>query len=174
MRRNRAGSLRPFPFDAAHPHKPAFMHKIFIACVSIIIGAGSAIASEETDVLAPVRQFIDGFNKGDIKMAEAACLDQIFIIDDFPPHAWSGSDAISNWLHDLDTFEKKSGTSDASVTLDKPQHVKVTGDRAYVVVPTKLSYKKRGQPINENGVMTLVLHTGADGWRIAAWAWADN
>lgn len=150
------------------------MFKLFITLVMVVAGAGSAMAAEEPEVLAPVRQFIDGFDKGDIKMAKAACLDQIFIIDDFPPHLWSGRDAISNWLRDLDTFEKKNGTSDVSVTLGKPEHVDVTGEQAYAVVPTKLSFKKNGQPVNENGLMTLVLHKGAEGWRIAAWAWADN
>lgn len=151
-----------------------YMHKILIALGIVMVGAGSAIASPETDVMAPVRQFINGFDKGDLKMAEAACLDQIFIIDDFPPHGWSGSEAISKWLQDLDSFEREHGTSGVSVTLEKPRHVNVTGAQAYVVVPTKLSYKKKGQPVHEKGLMTLVLHKGVSGWRIAAWSWADD
>jgi hypothetical protein len=50
--------------------------------------------------MTPVRQFVDGFNKSDIEMAQAACADQTFIIDDFPPHEWRGSGAISKWFHD--------------------------------------------------------------------------
>ena len=150
------------------------MHKTFIALAVAMVGAGPVVASQETDVMAPVRQFINGFNKSDIKTAEAACTDGIFIIDDFPPHGWGGSDAISKWLHDLDTFEKKNGTSDPSVILGKPRHIDVTGDHAYVVVPTKLSYKKKGQLVKETGLMTLALRKGAAGWRIAAWSWADN
>jgi hypothetical protein len=150
------------------------MYKIFIALAIVVAEAGPAIASQETDVMAPVRQFVDGFNKRDIKMAQMACSDQSFIIDDFPPHAWAGSRAISDWLHDLDLFEKKHGTSDPFVALGKPQHIDVTNTDAYVVVLTKLSYKKKGQAVHENGLMTLVLHKGAGGWQIAAWSWADN
>jgi ketosteroid isomerase-like protein len=150
------------------------MHKLIIALAVVAVTAGPAIASQETDVMVPVRQFITGFNKGDPKAAQAACADSISIIDDFPPHAWSGSGAISKWLHDLDTFEKKGGTSDPSVTLGKPRHVDVTGTHAYVIVPTKLSYKKKGQLVKETGLMTVVLHKGAAGWRIAAWSWSDT
>jgi hypothetical protein len=49
------------------------------------------VASQEADVMAPVRQFVDGFNKSDIKMTQGACANQTFIIDDFPPHEWRGS-----------------------------------------------------------------------------------
>jgi ketosteroid isomerase-like protein len=150
------------------------MHRLVIALAIAVVGARPAIASQETDVMTPVRQFITGFNKKDPKIAQAACADGIFIIDDFPPHAWSGSGAISKWLRDLDAFEKKNGTSDPSVTLGKPRHVDVTGTHAYVIVPTKLSYKKKGQLVKETGLMTLVLHKGAGGWRIAAWSWTDD
>jgi ketosteroid isomerase-like protein len=149
------------------------MHKIFVG-LAFLLGAGSGIGSQETDVMAPVRQFILGFNNGDLKMAEAACAEHVFIIDDFPPHAWAGSGAIEKWLHDLGAFEKKHGTSNPFVVLGKPRQADVTGNQAYLVVPTKLSYKKKGEQINENGLMTLVLHKRADGWRIIAWSWTDN
>ncbi len=145
-----------------------------IAFAIVMVGAGTVVASEETELMAPVRQFINGFNKGDIKLAQAAWTDGIFIIDDFPPHAWDGSEAISKWLHDLKSFEKKHGTSSPFVTLGKPRHVDVTDTHAYVVVPTKLNYKKKGQLVKEAGLMTLVLHKSAGGWRIAAWSWADD
>jgi len=154
------------------------MHKLIVLLVLALIGAKPVIASQDTELMAPVRQFISGFNKGDIKMAQAACAEQIFIIDDFPPHAWSGSGAISKWLHDLATFEKQHGTSDPSVTLGEPRHVDITGTQggtyAYVIVPTGLSYKKKGQLVKETGAMTLVLHKAAASWRITAWSWTDD
>ena len=76
------------------------MHKLVIALAIGVVGVRPAVASQETDVMVPVRQFITGFNKGDPKITQAACADGIFIIDDFPPHAWNGSGAISKWLHD--------------------------------------------------------------------------
>jgi hypothetical protein len=153
------------------------MPKVVIAvAIAVVVGAGPVVASQEADVMAPVRQFVDGFNKSDIKMAQAACADQTFIIDDFPPHEWRGSGATSKWFRDLSRMGKKNGMSDSFVTLLKPRQVHVTGTHAYVVVPINLRYNDKGQLVKRTGLMTLALHKGVDGWRIAAWAWtwADN
>ena len=81
--------------------------------------------------MAPVRQLIDGFNKSDIKMIEAVCADQTFIIDDFPPHEWRGTGASRKWFRDLTEIGKKYNMSDAVVTLLKPRKVNVSGSHAY-------------------------------------------
>jgi hypothetical protein len=64
--------------------------KVVIAVAIVVVGAGPVVASQEADVMAPVRQFVDGFNKSDIKMSHAACADQTFIIAIF--HLTSGAD----------------------------------------------------------------------------------
>ena len=147
------------------------MPKLVIALAIAVVGARPVFASQETDVMAPVRQFVDGFNKNDIKMAQAACADQTFIIDDFPPHEWRGSGATSKWFRDLTRMGRKNGMSDSFVTLLKPRQVDVTGTHAYVVVPINLRYNDKGQLVKRTGLMTLALHKGVDGWRIAVWAW---
>src|SRR5262249_28313289 len=108
--------------------------KPIIAAAIVVVAADPVIASQQTDLMAPVRQFIDGFNKGDIKMAQAACADQTFIVDDFPPHEWSGAGATSKWFHDLARMGKKNGMSEAFVTLRKPRQINVTGKHAYMIV----------------------------------------
>jgi hypothetical protein len=147
------------------------MSKLVIAVATVVVGARAIVASQEADVMEPVRQFIDGFNKSDIKMAQAACADQTFIIDDFPPHEWRGSGATSKWFRDLTRMGQKNGMSDAFVTLLKPRQLHVTGTDAYVIVPINLRYNDKGQLVKRTGLMTLALHKGVDGWRIAAWAW---
>jgi ketosteroid isomerase-like protein len=146
--------------------------QVVIAVAVAVVGAGSVVASQEADVMAPVRQFVDGFNTGDIKMIRAACADQTFIIDDFPPHEWRGSRATSKWFHDLAALGKKYDMSDPFVTLGKPRQVHVTRAHAYVVVPTNLRYNENEQLIRRTGLMTLALHKAVDGWRIAARAGA--
>jgi len=146
--------------------------KLVIAvAIAVVVGAGPVVASQEADVMAPVHQFVDGFNKNDIKMAQAACADQTFIIDDFPPHEWRGPRATSKWFHDLAALGKKYDMSDPFVTLLKPRQVHVTGTHAYVIVPINLRYNDKGQLVKRTGLMTLALHKGVDGWRIAALAW---
>ena len=41
------------------------MHKIITALFAIALMAGSASASDKTDVMVTVRHFVDSFNKGD-------------------------------------------------------------------------------------------------------------
>jgi ketosteroid isomerase-like protein len=150
------------------------MHNLVILLTIIVVGTGSAVASQETEVMAPVRRFVDGFNKSDIKMAQAACADQAFIIDDFPPHEWHGARATAKWLDDYDAYAKKNGITGGTVTLGKLRHIDVIAGYAYMVVQTNFSLTKKGKLVKETGLMTLALHKGANGWRITAWAWADN
>jgi len=62
-----------------------------------VLAAGPAAASVQTDVMAAVHQFVDGFNKGDLKASQAACAEQMFILDDVPPHEWHGAGAFTRW-----------------------------------------------------------------------------
>jgi hypothetical protein len=151
------------------------MHKIFIALAVAVLAAGPTAASEKTDVMVPVHQFVDGFNKGDTKTALAACADQTSIINDFPPHEWHGAGACSKWMNDFDADAKKNGITDGIVTLSNPRHIDITADRAYVVVPANYAFKKKGKLVKETGSMlTLALQKGEAGWRIIGWAWAQH
>jgi ketosteroid isomerase-like protein len=144
--------------------------------VAAICAAATCIPARAVDagVMATVHQFVDGFNKGDMKRAVAACAPSAFIIDDFPPHQWGGS-ACADWARDLTAASKSAGITDGIVTLGKPWHVDVAGNRAYVVVPTTYTYKQHGKPVTESGsVLTVVLNLGTAGWRITAWAWAQH
>lgn len=137
--------------------------------------ASPAIASDETDVMAAVNRYDNGFNAGDSKVIVGMCSSQAIIIDEFPPHVWQGANACQNWLNDLVAIDKRSGITDGKVAFRKPWHVEVNGDRAYVVIPVKYTYKQNGKPMSESGsVWTLTLQKGADGWLISGWAWAKH
>jgi len=124
---------------------------------------------EKTAVMAPIHQFVDGFNKGDVKSALAACADQTTIIDEFPPHTWN---SCGDWATAFDADSKKNGVTNGKVTITAAKHVDITGDRAYVVVPATYSYTQNGKPMKELGsAFTVVLQKAASGWRIVAWSW---
>src|SRR5690348_7430906 len=90
--------------------------------------------SAQTAVLAVVHQFVDGFNKGDIKTLLATCAGETSILDEFPPHEWHGKGACAKWVSDFDADAKKNDITDGVVVLSKPSHVDITSDRAYVVI----------------------------------------
>jgi hypothetical protein len=54
-------------------------------------------------------------------------------------------------------------------------HNNITGDSAYVVVPATMKFKVQNQEILQTGAMlTVARQKLAEGWRIAAWAWAKG
>ncbi len=151
------------------------MKRVVIAMALAFIVAGPAAASDKTDVMTVLHQWVDSFNKGDMKTAMAICADATSIIDDVPPHEWHGAGACNNWLNDYDAYVKTGEITEEVFTMSKPRHVEVTADRAYVVAPMSFSYKAKGKPIMENGaIFTIALQKGATGWRITGWAWTEG
>ena len=54
-------------------------------------------------------------------------------------------------------------------------HNNVAGDSAYVVVPATMTFKVHGKQVTQIGAMfTVALRKLAEGWHIAAWAWAKG
>lgn len=127
------------------------------------------------DPMAIVRQYIDGFNKGDAKAMASAFAVPGSILDGMPPHVWQGPTAAQDWYRDVLVEGEQHGASDYVVTLGEPLHNNVTGDSAYVVVPATMTFRAHGQKVMQCGaVFTVALRRLAEGWRIAAWAWAKG
>jgi ketosteroid isomerase-like protein len=152
------------------------MHtRLFGVLVAAVLAATPAVASDKTDVMATVSQFVNSFNKGDVKAAAATCADQASIIDEFPPYEWHGVGACATWMAAFDADATKNGITDAVVTLAAPRHVDVTADRAYVVVPTDYTFKRKGTPEKETApTLTVALQKIGAHWRITGWAWTKN
>lgn len=146
----------------------------YLAFLVGLIATSLHAQQDQTAVLATIYQFVDGFNKGNSKAALAACADQAVLIDDFPPHQWSGPGACAKWASDFEAYSKKIGMTDPVVTLG-PSRPRISGNLAYVVIPTSFAWKDKGKPAKEDGVRyTFVLQKGAAGWKITAASWAEN
>ena len=150
------------------------MRKLLVVdVVMMAIVVAVAAPSEQSKVMVPVRQLVNGFNQGDIKMAQSACAEQASIIDEFPPYHWSGAGACSVWMDAYNAWAKQNGVTDGAVTLGKTRAVEVSGDNAYLVMVTGFTWKQNGQPQRESGAtFTFVLHKATAGWRITAWTWS--
>ena len=139
---------------------------------SVLALAAFTIGASAAGPMTPVRQFVDAFNKGDSKAMLATCASATGIIDDFPPHAWM---SCGDWYESYVAFSKRDGDTGSTVLLGTPAHVDITGNLAYVVVPTTYTFNHRGRPVKQTGsTWTLVVKNTPDGWRITAWAWADG
>jgi hypothetical protein len=145
------------------------MNKVVIALAMTVLTAGSALASDKGDIMAVLKQWIST-EAGLV----AACADDAAVIDDFPPFEWHGPGACSRWQKDEEANQKREGITDTSATMGEPQQFMVSGDRAYVVLPTTFSYTQKGKHLKETATSTLVLQKTAAGWRVNAWTWGTQ
>jgi hypothetical protein len=127
--------------------------------------------STETGPMVAVREFVEGFNADDAVRMQAAGTDETSIIDDVPPHEWSGSGATTRWYLDMSGMASGYGMSAWSVTPDEPREVTVSGSRAYVVVPVGVRWLQEGKPVDRTGFLTAALREEGGLWRISAFAW---
>jgi hypothetical protein len=168
--------------------KGVLLRLIFVFCgdslrvlrgVSFVLWLGFGVASAQAaapgDVMAPIRQGIDGFNKGDNKTAFAAySKGEVTVVDEFAPFRWTGPGAEKLWADAYGKHATATGVSDGSVSYGEPTRTEIAGDRAYVVVPTVYTYKDHGKPTVEEGQMTFVLRVEEGSWKIRGWTWSGG
>jgi ketosteroid isomerase-like protein len=131
------------------------------------------IMADATDPMATVRNYIDAFNRGDANAMAAAFAPQSSILDGISPTLMARTS--QDWYRDVLAEGKQHGASGYRVTLDEPRHANVTGDAAYVVVPATMTFDLQGRQVTQTGALfTVALRRLAEGWRIAAWAWAKG
>lgn len=150
------------------------MKKLILGVAVCALTAVTAAAQAPAgDVAAPIRTFIDAFNKGDMAGAAAthAIGPDLVIIDEVPPFTWHGADGFKAWAAALDTESKKAGMTDQKVTISAPTRTELSGDTAYVVVPAVYTFTLKGAAMRESAQITCVLKKGASGWLIAGWTW---
>jgi len=149
----------------------------FAAIVTAIVfalpfGSQNLFAADKDDIVATIHQFIDNL---DPKTMLAACDSPASIIDEFPPHVWSGPTACADWLKAFGEYNDKNGITPGDVKIGTPWGVDVAGDRAYVVAPATYEYKQHGKNLKElHSVFTVALRKTDAGWRITAWAWSKH
>jgi len=149
------------------------MKRFWIVLATTLVAMASPARAQQADVVNAVSRFVDGFNKGDTKALTASCAVETSIIDEFPPHEWHGIKACAQWAKDYNRNAKKSGITDGLVVLGTPSHVDVTGDRAYVVIPSDYTWKEKGKAMKETGSsFTFAMQKVGPTWKIAGWSWA--
>lgn len=150
------------------------MRKILLLLAFALVTAPEVWA-QMRDPLTAVNKYIDAFNKGDAKEMAAVCANPTSILDGMHPHVWLGPTACEDWYRDVLIEGEQHGATGYAVTLEKPRHLDVKGEAAYVVLPATMTFKLKGQQVTQTGATWTVALRKVDGsWRIAAWAWAKG
>ncbi|MEO5938399.1 MAG: hypothetical protein ABIQ43_05255 [Sphingomonas sp.] len=130
------------------------------------------VAAQDAAVEAPIKTFLDSFNKGDVAGAMATHVSTgATIVDEVAPFVWSGATSFADWGASYDVDAKAKGITDPAVSIGKPTRELVTGDHAYVIVPSVYTFKQKGVAMREAAQMAFALVKTAGGWKIAAWTW---
>jgi len=145
--------------------------KILIALAALVCASA---AQADTGVDTTIRQFGDAFNKGDVKVAKALHVAKPVIIDEVGPHLWTGPKAFDGWLADVAKSDAAEGKTGGQAALSAPTREVVSGDRAYVIVPSTYTFRQKGKTLREAAQMTFVLTKVSSGWKIAAWTWTGQ
>ncbi|CDO05415.1 hypothetical protein C1S82_13160 [Mycolicibacterium cosmeticum] len=125
--------------------------------------------------LAAVQAYLSAFNAGDVDAMTAAFVSDGSILDGMAPHLWIGPTAVADWYRDVMAESAHLGASNYHVTLGEPLHNDEKGDSAYIVAPATMTFDLKGASRTQTGSMfTLALRKVAEGWRVAAWAWAKG
>jgi ketosteroid isomerase-like protein len=144
------------------------------AALALAAGLTVAQAAPAGGPVAALHQFIDAFNKGDVKAAQAAHASDVVIIDEFPPHVWRGPNAFQAWAASIDKAAKAAGDTDQKVILGAPVRSEVNGDTAYAVVPATFTYNRKGKPMTERAQFAAAMRKDGAAWKLAGWAWAGT
>jgi hypothetical protein len=67
--------------------------RAIVVTAAIAFASVSAALAKTSDVMATVRQYIDYFNKTDLKGMAARCAWPASILNGLPPHSWQGPTA---------------------------------------------------------------------------------
>lgn len=142
---------------------------------ALAMAAGlTARAAPPSGPVAALHEFIDSFNKGDVKTAQAAHAADAVIIDEVPPHVWRGPNAFQAWAASLDKASKAAGDTDQKLILGAPVRTDVNGDVAYAVVPATLTYKEKGKPMTERAQFAAAMRKEGAAWKLTGWAWTGT
>lgn len=130
----------------------------------------SALA-QDAAVEAPIYQFVEAFNKGDVATALATHAADTHITDEVPPYFWGGHDAFQKWGADYEKDAAANGITNPKVVIGKVTRELVSGDHAYVIVPSVYTFTQKGVAMTETAQMTFALKKEAGTWKISAWTW---
>ncbi len=144
---------------------------LFAAFAAAAVATPALAADAAGAARAPIDAFVAAFAKGDMAAAKATHVASPTIIDEMPPHLWSGKDAFDTWLADLGKDSKAAGRSDEKLAVGRTIRAEVGSDAAYVITQAQFSFTQGGKAMVEPSRMTFVLKKQAGGWKIASWTW---
>jgi ketosteroid isomerase-like protein len=149
-----------------------FMLGVWLA-VSIPAAAGAAEApAARPAVMATITRMTEAVNRGDMPTAYAAFIASPSIVEDGAPYRWQGEGAAKAWIDSMGANAQAQGLKGINMRLGPPSRIEATGERAYAIVPGRLSYTmKDGHSEHADGSLTFTLQGAGGDWKIESMVW---
>ena len=139
--------------------------------VVFALHAVPAAASDTSDALAVVQNFLAAANKGDRQAYTSYCAEDAVIVDHAPPYVFRGPKACDDDWTAADRWMSQRGYAFGQFQLSKP-YVETMGDRVYAAYPLKALVTRNGKTEVETALWTFVLQRRSQQWLIEGWSWA--
>jgi hypothetical protein len=98
------------------------MKEMAIALAVGMFAAGSAWASDKSDIMAVLKQWN---NPKDMMKSAASCANDAAILDVIPPYEWHGPGACASFARDYDAFVQKEGMTYEVGTMGTPKQLDI-------------------------------------------------
>jgi Domain of unknown function (DUF4440) len=113
-------------------------------------------------VAETVRAMVEAVNRGEFATAADTFSTDPVIVEDIAPFRWTGTGAVEAWLGAMGANAARMGATAIIMALDEPTRIEISQDRAYALVPGKLTLSSDSEPMVADGILTFILE-GQDG-----------
>ena len=131
----------------------------------------AAATSDEQAIAGVIASVGQSLNVLDVPKFSSLHVDSPTILDEFAPFAWSGKDAVKNWLSDFGAWAKGAGVTSTHIAFGAPEAVNVAGDRAYATAPVTIIVTMKGATVATLGQFAFLMVKQSGTWKIAGWAY---
>jgi len=150
-----------------------------LLCLALVFSVAPQGVAAADDVsalglLQPVDLLVASTNSNLPSGVAAAYVAAPTIVDDFAPFRWSGEGAPLRWLRDYRAGTRSEGMTRLNLVRHAPSYLRVSGSRAWAVVPMEVSFYMKAKRRSEEGSWTFVLVWNGKEWRIESSAWAQT
>jgi hypothetical protein len=108
----------------------------------------------------------------DAGLAGAFASTDVVIVENFPPFVFHGAGAVERWAAAFRAHIRDLG--ELRHVFDAPFEAVVSGERAYLSLPTTWTGMAQGRAFTERGGWAFALVQEGGAWRVGGYGWAPT
>jgi len=150
-----------------------------LTAIFALVLLGAVARADEPNIsalMAPAQRLVDAINHADKALPAHIFTKDALVLDDFAPYLWAGKTNGRSWYGELVGTTPQTlsdfAAMHAQLSVDAPKFARVTGDRAYFVLPATFDFTESGKRIHQTAQWVMTLRNVKGEWLIAGHAYA--